>query len=347
MDPKHILVIRISAMGDVAMTIPVLQQLLQQYPGLRITVVTDEYLSPFFENMERVSLAPLQLKGKHKGLPGLYRFYRQLKKHEDIDAVADLHDSLRSKILRTFFRLRRVPVAIIDKGRQEKKLLTRKKHKHLSQLKTNFQRYADVFTELGRPFELNPISHVLSKRPLPAKAEVMFTAGKKHIGIAPFAKHQEKTYPPEKMKKVVKDLVIHHNLQVFLLGNETNEAAELSLWQTAFPGVINLAGQFNFSEQLALVSNMDAVISMDSANMHIASLFGVPVISIWGATHPYAGFHGWGQSENNVVQIDLYCRPCSVFGNKPCYRGDHACMERIRAESVLERVHSLIKVITA
>ena len=61
------------------------------------------------------------------------------------------------------------------------------------------------------------------------------------------------------------------------------------------------------------------------------------VISIWGATHPFAGFLGWGQDEKNIVQIDLYCRPCSVFGNKPCYRGDHACMNRIEEEMVFEK----------
>jgi ADP-heptose:LPS heptosyltransferase len=83
---------------------------------------------------------------------------------------------------------------------------------------------------------------------------------------------------------------------------------------------------------------MHLMISMDSANMHLASLFGVPVISVWGATHPYTGFYGWAQPTGNAVQIDLYCRPCSVFGNKPCYRGDHACMEQLPPELILEKL---------
>ncbi|HSU27630.1 MAG TPA: glycosyltransferase family 9 protein [Chitinophagaceae bacterium] len=343
MDPKHILVIRISAMGDTAMTVPVLQQLLQQYPFLYITVVTDEYLTPFFETLERITVIPIETKGKHKGFFGLHRFYRQLKKQDRFHAIADLHDSLRSKILRSFFFFQRIPKAVIDKGRREKRHLARKKHKKLLQLKSSFQRYADVFAALGFPIELNVTSRVFSKQLIPAGAETLFVQGKTHIAIAPFAKHKEKTYPLEKMKAVVKDLASHHQLQVFLLGNETDEAAALSLWEKEFPGVTNLAGQFNFREQIALISNMDAVISMDSANMHIASLFGVPVLSIWGATHPFAGFYGWGQSENNVIQIDLYCRPCSVFGNKPCYRGDHACMVRIKKEAILEGLNSLIR----
>jgi ADP-heptose:LPS heptosyltransferase len=87
---------------------------------------------------------------------------------------------------------------------------------------------------------------------------------------------------------------------------------------------------------------MDLAVSMDSANMHLASLFGIPVISIWGATHPFTGFNGWNQPPGNAVQIDLYCRPCSVFGNKPCYRGDHACMQLLPEEMILERIKSLI-----
>ena len=87
---------------------------------------------------------------------------------------------------------------------------------------------------------------------------------------------------------------------------------------------------------------MELVVSMDSANMHLASLFGVSVVSIWGATHPYAGFYGWNQSMENAVQIDLYCRPCSVFGNKPCYRGDHACMKHLAEEKILEKIDLVI-----
>jgi ADP-heptose:LPS heptosyltransferase len=82
---------------------------------------------------------------------------------------------------------------------------------------------------------------------------------------------------------------------------------------------------------------------MDSANMHLASIYGVPVVSIWGATHPFAGFYGWMQDVNNIVQADLYCRPCSVFGNKPCYRGDHACMQMITTEMLMQKIEALLK----
>jgi ADP-heptose:LPS heptosyltransferase len=337
MKPEHILVIRLSAMGDVAMTIPVLQQLLQQNPSIRITVLTQGFLAPLFEPLERATVYPVETKGRHKGLKGLYKLFLELKKDASFDAVADLHNVLRSRIITLLFRTSGVKTATIDKGRNQKKQLTRKENKRLVQLKTSFQRYADVFTELNLPLVLNTAQPVFGKRTLPTNFSI-FPAGKRNICIAPFAKHQEKMYPLEKLKLVLADLCRQNHLQLFLLGGGKNELFLLNELQKEFPGVINLSGKFSFAEELAIISHMDKMVSMDSANMHLASLFGVPVISIWGATHPFAGFYGWGQSAENAVQIDLYCRPCSVFGNKPCYRGDHACMEMMPAGMIVEKL---------
>ena len=90
------------------------------------------------------------------------------------------------------------------------------------------------------------------------------------------------------------------------------------------------------------MSHLDVMISMDSSNMHLASLTDTPVVSIWGATHPFAGFLGWRQTTDNAIQISLDCRPCSIFGNKPCLRGDYACMQNIAPETIVEKVKSII-----
>lgn len=87
---------------------------------------------------------------------------------------------------------------------------------------------------------------------------------------------------------------------------------------TVVPGLLH-----GLREELILMSNLDVMVSMDSANMHLASLTGTPVVSVWGATHPYAGFLGCNQKEENAVQVSMPCRPCSIFGNKPCQRGDY------------------------
>jgi ADP-heptose:LPS heptosyltransferase len=338
MEPKHILVIRTSALGDVAMTVPVLKQLLLKYPALQLTVLTTAGFAPLFEQLERTNIYALEKRGKHKGIIGIYRLFRELKAQYKFDAVADLHNVLRSIILRSLFKFAGVKTAKIDKGREEKKQLTSKEHKKLVQLKTSFQRYADVFAELELPFVLDTSQKVYPKQALPGNAAALFHPGKKHIGLAPFAKHEEKMYPIEKMLVVISLLLSDPNNQLFLLGGGKDEIKMLAEWEKKFPGIVNLAGKFSFREELAIISHLDTLISMDSANMHLASLFGVPVISVWGATHPFAGFYGWGQEKENAVQIDLYCRPCSVFGNKPCYRGDHACMEQLPETRITTKV---------
>jgi len=342
MKPKHILVIRLSAIGDVAMTVPVLQQLLQQNPGVQITVLTQKFLAPLFEPLERTTVYTIETKGKHKGIKGLYKLYRELKKQNRFDAIADLHNVLRSKVISFLFKTAGIKTVSIDKGRKEKKQITAKENKQLVQLKTSFQRYADVFNSLGLPLKLNTSQYPFSKPTLPATAVSLFTQSKKNICIAPFAKHEEKMYPVTRMKAMVKKLWENKRYQVFLLGGGKNEITILNDWEKEFPGIINLAGKFSFKEELAVISNMDVMVSMDSANMHLASLFGVTVVSVWGATHPFTGFYGWAQPAENAVQIGLYCRPCSVFGNKPCYRGDHACMEQLPEEKIMEKILSIV-----
>lgn len=343
MKPKHLLVIRLSAMGDVAMTIPVLQQLLQQNPDVQLTILTQKLLIPLFEPLERTTVYTVEPKGKHKGLKGLYKLYRELKKQYHFDAVADLHNVLRSKVISFLFKTTGIKTVSIDKGRKEKKELTAKESKRLVQLKTSFQRYADVFNSLGLPLILDVSQRPFPQQTLPPVALPLFNPAKKNICIAPFAKHEEKMYPVAKMKSIIKKLWENKLYQVFLLGGGKNETTILHEWEKEFPGVINLAGKFSFKEELAIISNMDIMVSMDSANMHLASLFGVPVVSVWGATHPFAGFYGWAQPADSAVQIDLYCRPCSVFGNKPCYRGDHACMQQLPEEKIMEKIMAITK----
>ena len=337
MEPKRLLVIRSSALGDVAMTVPVLKQLLQHYPALELTVLTTAAFAPLFRLLERTEVYALEKKGRHKGVAGIYTLFRELKALHSYDAVADLHNVLRSVILRNLFRLSGVAVAKIDKGRKEKKALTARENKKLVPLKTSFRRYADVFAALGLSFALDQELPVYSKQVLSPDASALFIPGKKHIGIAPFAKHREKMYPEDKMLQVIQQLYNNCHNSLFFLGGGKEETGLLSEWQLQFPGIVNLAGKYSFTEELAIISNLDMMISMDSANMHLASLFNVPVISIWGATHPYAGFYGWGQKLQNAVQTDLYCRPCSVFGNKPCYRGDHACMKQLPESMIIEK----------
>jgi ADP-heptose:LPS heptosyltransferase len=322
------LAIRFSAMGDVAMTVPVIKNALEQNPLLQITVVSNAFFKPMFDGLDRCHFHPAYLKEKHRGAGGMLRLYKELKAGYAFDAVVDLHNVLRSILLRTLFKLSGHPVAAIDKGRMEKKALTRAEHKIFIRLVSMHERYAAIFRNTGIDITLNSTPPVYIKQLLPSLAHHFFGGNKKVIGVAPFAQHQEKMYPAKKMKQLVRQLAAQ-NHSIILFGASGDEAAVLQQWADEIPSAQNAAGKFSFAEELAIISHLDAMISMDSANMHLASLYNVPVISIWGATHHFAGFYGWGQDEKNIVGTNLECRPCSVFGNKPCFRGDHACMQQI------------------
>src|SRR5687767_14234795 len=190
-------------MGDVAITVPVIHELLNQYPDLWLTFVSDEKYKPFFENIPGLDFFSVDLHAQYKGIAGLYNLYRNLKNEKKFTAIADLHNVLRSRVLSFFFRFSGLTIKRIDKGRKEEKALTRKHNKILVPLPATFQRYADVFGKLGYPVKIN---ESLKRKKLPLNNTVKQLVGNNNsvrIGIAPFAKHKEKVYPLDEMETVV------------------------------------------------------------------------------------------------------------------------------------------------
>ena len=338
--PKQpgILIIRFSAMGDVAMTAPLLREFTQQYPEMKLTVVSRKLFAPFFNGIPGLRFHTFDPKGNHKGFFGLLKLFLELRKL-DINAVADLHNNLRSRILGILFFFCGIKTIRVDKARAEKKRLTRKVDKVLKPLLPITERYAAVFAKLGYPFHLSHHLHHLPADQLSTAIEKLsgLRGNQKWIGISPFAQHLQKVYPLAKMEKVILTLAdLGH--QLFIFGGGKEEESIASKWATQHDNIKSVIGKVNLQEELALVSNLDLMVSMDSSGMHMASLKGIPVVSIWGATHPYAGFLGYGQSLKDAIQIDLPCRPCSVYGNIPCYRGDFACMNNLSETIVINSI---------
>lgn len=330
---KKILVIRFSALGDIAMTVPVVHDLAVQYPDLDITMLSREMARPLFERMPKnVHFIAADLKGRHKGLLGLCRLWRDAHL-SDFDYIADFHDVLRTWWLRIEGGLRCKKVAKIDKGRKGKKALTRQKDKVFVQQSTSFERYAKVLEHLGFP-----IKPQFVKLDYSAFCETQKATNETWVGIAPFAKHEAKVYPLGKMEAVIKTLSERENTTVFLFGGGDEEKRQIAALCTQYPNVKPAQSQQGLKGELALMGQLDVMLSMDSANQHLASLVGTRVVSLWGGTHPYAGFLGWNQKLEDCVQLDLPCRPCSVYGNKPCFRGDYACMNGISPTQVVEKL---------
>lgn len=325
------------------MTIPVIYSAAKANPQHAFTVLTQEFLTSLFINRpENVEVMGIDIKGKQKKLSGLIPFANRLSRG-DFDAVLDLHDVLRSKVIRSLMRMRGKKVYVLDKARKERRALTWQENKRLRPLKPVVERYAEVFYRAGIRFDLSFVS-LFQDRVADLSVWESFVGEKKGtwIGIAPFAKHPGKIYPAGQMEKVVEALSQRGDTTVFLFGGRGEEETLLEQWASRYPNVISTVGRASLRGEIALMTQLDLLVCMDSANMHFASLVGIRVVSVWGATHPYAGFYGYGQRGSDAVQLPLACRPCSVFGQKSCFRGDWACMTGITPESLVEKIESAL-----
>ena len=336
---KHILVIRLSAMGDVAMVVPVLRALTTQHQNLQITVLTRKFFEPFFRNLPNVSVLEADVKNTHKGIFGLFKLAKTIRQI-GITQIADLHNVLRSNILKCF--LFDKPFRQINKGRKEKKQLT--SGQIFKQLKTTHQRYADVFTALGYTIDLsNPTFEPKAELSTELQQLIGFSSDKKLIGIAPFATHQGKMYDINQMEKVIEELAKEN--QVILFGGGKKETEILNEIQEKLTNLISVAGKINLHQELDIISNLDVMISMDSGNAHIATMFGINVVTIWNVTHPYAGFYPFAQPETNALLADRnqYPKiPTSIYGNKFPEGYENAVSKTVTPEMIVEKIKSVI-----
>lgn len=327
---NNVLIIRLSALGDVAMTIPVVYPLAEANPDVNFYFLSQPFHKQLFLECPRnLHFIEFDTKGKHKGLGGIIRLFKELKAIR-FDYVMDLHDVLRSIILRNLFKwFRQTSVSVISKGRLEKSILTRKHNKCLSPLTTTFKRYEETIPEI-----LN--THTSPFRPF--FSTVAKESKSKRIGIAPFANYPEKCYPAEKMEEVISRLHEMADVEVYFFGGGEKERGVIEGWTKKYPRTISTVGKQSLAEELKLIHSLDVMLTMDSANMHFASLVGTRVVSIWGATHHYAGFYGWQQDPNDIVQVTLACRPCSVFGNRKCYKKSLECLNKIETSDIISKL---------
>ncbi len=331
-EPKRLLVLRFSALGDVAMTVPAVYSLAELYPELHIDVVTTPFHAQLFINRPpNVHVHGLDLKGEYKGFKG---FFKALKKLSDLkpDMVADLHNVLRTWLVDAFFMLKGVRVKIVDKMRNARKLVLKRKA-----TQPNFvNRFTHVFSLLGYPLE--PKFTTIFPDGVP---EMPIDIKHPAVGIAPFARYYNKTYPIDRMREVV-EILAESGVNVYLFGARGNEAEQLGTWTSISTRVHTLAGRFNLEQELALMARMDCIVSMDSANQHMASLTARPVVTIWGSTAPSCGFAPYGQRPKNSIIANLSCQPCSIAGKPGCPKGTLECFKALSPRMVARKIAEII-----
>jgi ADP-heptose:LPS heptosyltransferase len=143
---------------------------------------------------------------------------------------------------------------------------------------------------------------------------------------------------------VIDNLAENGNYKLFLFGGGKEETEKLNTLAKQRENIIVAAGKLKFNQELQLISNLDVMLSMDSGNAHIAAILGVKVITLWGATHPFAGFAPFNQPMENCLTADREkypLLPTSVYGNKKV-EGYEDVMRSISVESIVKKINLVL-----
>lgn len=346
-EPGCVLVTRFSALGDVAMTLPVVYGACAANPATRFVMLTRRVPSRMFlDTPPNLTVEAVDL-DRYRGVGGMWRLLDEMIRRHGVDTVVDLHDVLRTRLIRLFASMRGLSVSRIDKERKARRMLTRRASKTMIQLKPMMRRYReafeDVHLEVAEPF------HSLfqsGRAPYALFSSVTPPKGKEEtwLAVAPFAAHAGKVYPEALMAKAVEHYASLPGFRIFIFGAGEKEVEAIERLRGGRDNVVSMArAGAGMEAELALMSHCDTMLAMDSANMHLASLVGLRTVSVWGATHPYTGFYGFRQDPADAVQLDMVCRPCSIFGNKPCRNGDYHCLNGISPQLIIARIDAKLK----
>lgn len=335
-------VLRLSSLGNVAMLVPVMNQLSQTYPNDEFVVMSLKPLADLFyglKNVRFVEVAP-ELEHSHK----LCSLAKQIKALNPAK-VFDLQNDFRTRVVRYVLHFYAIPTCTIDLGTRERRALSRAGFEKSTPLKPEVERYADTFRSGG----LIPAGEVpLMKVNTQAAEKVQALFGKKTerwIGIAPFAKHLSNVLPYKTMKDVIGYYAQQPNTRIFLFGAGHVETEMLRQWASLWDNVESVTNQLPLDGELELMRQTDALLCMDSANQHLAALVGCPTLSIWCGTHTYMGFAAWGKANTQILSLPVSCRPCSIHGTERCRYRNFAC-KALSPELIIERFNKLLTIET-
>ncbi|MBQ9467131.1 MAG: glycosyltransferase family 9 protein [Muribaculaceae bacterium] len=322
---RVVLIVRLSALGDVAMTVPAIYSVARCYSETSFKVLTRRLPARLFVNSPSNVTVITANDDEIGSMTGLYRLLRRLAE-EGVTDVADLHNVLRSWIIDGYFMARGRRVAMVDKQRLER-------YRRHESKRPFVERYFDVFKRLGLG-AADTFDGVLP--------HVADGGGCRRVGIAPFARYKSKTYPLAMMRRVVDELSVRSDVKIFLFGGRGTEADELAVWASGKDNVTSVAGAGVLESELSLMATLDLMVSMDSANMHLASLVGTRVLSVWGGTTPDCGFLGHGQRREDTIEVGLGCQPCTTAGGDGCRYGDFRCLAAISPEYIVSRIEEIL-----
>ena len=326
------MIIRFSALGDVILVRPIIQLFLKTYPDVRVWMVSNINNKSIFDFDERLKFIGIDFNSKEKKIFQIAKKVKVVSGNINFNGIYDLHDVIRSKILCLILYSKTDVSRVFEKQRSLKNKIISKKI-GLQKLKTSSEEYLNC---LKKDFEKLDFSNICKS--------LKGSDNKKNIiGIAPFSAHKTKIWPLSNYQKIIN----HFNtfkFVIFAFGSQELEYSKTYFLKNKNCSVID--GNLDLNEQMELINSFKVFISMDSANMHLASLTSTKVVSIWGPTHPFLGFRPLF-NEEFIVQLsneENSERPISVYGKIKkidTVKGKQS-LSRIGPERVIEKINLAI-----
>ncbi len=355
-----ILIIRLSSLGDVVLVSTVIDALKEKLPAAALSLLVYSKYSDLYDKDRRltdlISLPPSPA--------SFFDLLRKLRKMR-FDTVLDLHFNIKSLLIKVsvpairrisyrkehWRRAMMVRAARLKAPGPKRVLLAPcRLVAELLCRKTRTDHTVELFLEplrrLGVEATIRPPRLFIQ----PEAATEMegflsqngFSAEQLLIGIAPGARWSAKRWIASGFAQVCDRLLKDPNVRLIFLGNQ----ADLDFTQqilTRMRGKPLVAtGRFDLKGLVAAIGRCRLLLTNDSGPMHIATALGVPVVAIFGPTHPKLGFSPLGPGDV-LLHAGLPCSPCSLHGEKRCILKHRQCMEQITPEMVLEAIRRVLK----
>ena len=330
----NILLIRFSSLGDIVLATGVVEALKLHLPDARLFFLTKAAYAQLFEHDDRIHR--LVTIGKDERLSSI----REKCGPEGFDAVIDLHGSLRSRMAAMLVPARRI--MRVNKHSLGRRLMILTRNGYRKTFDT-LGGYCGTLEFLGIRTRMLPklvpsFGAVQNAEKALSRSVGSFRG--RVIGIAPGARHDTKRWNEESFAALADALAERGDTPVIIGDGADRPVAE---WvRSAMKGdAVSFAGELDLADTIGLVSRLDGFVANDSGPMHIAGALDVPVVGVFGPTHPDLGF--WpGYPMGSCVHTGIPCSPCSLHGSTPCRKDRRFCMDDMPWERVLEELDNVM-----
>jgi len=329
---NNILVIRLGAIGDVVLTTAPIINLKLSFPDSRIHVLTREYTAPLLEHLAAVD----DIIALPRKITALCLFKTaEMLDQKGFDLVCDLHGNIRSKIISRYIS---APRKVQYPKRRLERMAAVKRHRLIENPPHTIDLYNQAVEEAG--------GNIFCRRPIldlpqnTGNSNYYIENNLPVVAVAPGASYPAKQWPLERFKELVRRIISEEMGNVLLLLPEKDRAMQ-SLAEELPGDRLKIIINADLITLARAIEASDIMISNDSGLAHIGSAVGTPVLALFGPTHPTFGFAPRGLRDR-VVQVDEPCRPCSLHGQKDCFRDRQYCFTRIEVDHVLANIREML-----